>query len=525
MSKRFFTLFLVLMMVLSILVTGCGTKNGKVEDEKTSVEQTSQGEQTSQVSEKKYTIKWVGTSADRSPVEKDTPTEQYLEQRFNVEIEAFSFSNFENQLAAMIASGNIPDVMFSFEPQYWQPLVDQGVLAEVTEDVIRKNAPNAAKLIDETDPRIWAITKYKGKNWAVPKVVGTEFNTVAVWRKDWLDNLGITKIPETIEEYEMAFDKIVNGDPDGDGKKDTYGCTGQGGHPVRQFDAIFGAFGIMPGQWRVVDDEVVMSTIMPEALEVLTILHDWYKKGYIDPEFITDNPQTAAQKFEAERLGMSWTSLANYHPDAPSGRSALEAWKKKNPNAQFAFGPIPAGPDGDRGDWLWGPRGNFVVFGAHLEQEPDKMAKILQMMDTIFSDEEVALRVYWGEKGKTYDLIDPDKGISGGLKYLPPYDTDPNARAKEGIGLFYQMLYPVYDWALPSITSKYMSEDLYNKNIELANWKQGRDALMRPYLPSASQYQGNLDKLKTTAYSEFITGQRPLSEWDKFVQEWLDRSE
>lgn len=212
MSKRFFTLFLVLMMVLSILVTGCGTKNGKVEDEKTSVEQTSQGEQTSQVSEKKYTIKWVGTSADRSPVEKDTPTEQYLEQRFNVEIEAFSFSNFENQLAAMIASGNIPDVMFSFEPQYWQPLVDQGVLAEVTEDVIRKNAPNAAKLIDETDPRIWAITKYKGKNWAVPKVVGTEFNTVAVWRKDWLDNLGITKIPETIEEYEMAFDKIVNGD-------------------------------------------------------------------------------------------------------------------------------------------------------------------------------------------------------------------------------------------------------------------------------------------------------------------------
>ncbi|AEE96527.1 extracellular solute-binding protein [Mahella australiensis] len=523
MSKRFIALLLVLILALSVLIAGCGTDGKEIGSEDTDGQKPSEEGTTPQPEEKKYTIKWVGTSADRSPVEKDTPTEKYLEEKFNVDIEAYSLTDFNNQLAAMIASGDIPDVMFSFEPQNWQPLVDQGALAEVSEDVIRKNAPNAAKLIDETDPRVWAIGKYKGKNWAVPKVVGTEFNTGAVWRKDWLDKLGITKVPETLDEYAQAFDKIVNGDPDGDGKKDTYGCTGQGGHPVRQFDAVFGAYGIMPGQWRVVNDKVIMSTIMPEALQALTLLHDWYQKGYIDPEFITDNPQTAGQKFDAERLGMGWTALDNFHPDAPSGRATLDAWSKRNPDAKFAFGPIPAGPNGDRGDWLWGPRGNFVVFGAPLAQEPDKMAKILQMMDTILSDEELAIRVYWGEKGRTYDFIDAAKGPSGGLKYLPPYDTDPNARAKEGIGYFFQNLYPVYDWALPSITAKYRSQDLYKLNMELANWQEGRDALMRPYLPSAAQYQGNLDKLKTTAYSEFITGQRSLSDWDKFVNEWLDQ--
>lgn len=517
----------VLVLSVSLILTigsfaGCAP--GKKPDEKGGTTATTAAVQSSTQApeQKKYTVKWCGLPS--SPVEKDTQVEKMLEELFNVDIQAVSIpQDYDNKLAAMIASGDIPDIIFSHEPQNWQPMAGQGILAEIPVDSIKKNAPNAAKLIDETDPRIWSISQYKGKNWAIPKVVGTEVNTVAVWRKDWLEKVGISKVPENLQEYEAAFVAFRNNDPDKNGKKDTYGFTGMGGHSVRQFDAIFGAYGIMPGQWRKVDGKIVMSTILPQAKDVLKLLNDWYKKELIDPEFITDNADTTRQKYEAGRLGLQFTAPFNYHSSMPNGKANLEAWSKRNPDAKFSLGPIPAGPDGKHGDWQWGPRGNFVVFGSQVGKEPDKMSRLLNIMDTVLSDEELAIKVVWGEKGRTYDFIDAQKGAAGGLKYLPPYDADPNARAKEGIGQFFQVLYPVYDWALPSITAKYMPqdyEDLINKN---ARWNEAHDILMRAYLPSAAQYQANLDKLKTTAYSEFIMGKRSFDDWDKFVKEWLDQ--
>ncbi|HIU48197.1 MAG TPA: hypothetical protein IAB04_02410 [Candidatus Avimonoglobus intestinipullorum] len=55
--------------------------------------------------------------------------------------------------------------------------------------------------------------------------------------------MGITEVPETLEEYEEAFDKIVNNDPDQNGQKDTYAISGIGGNYYRQFDWVFGAYG------------------------------------------------------------------------------------------------------------------------------------------------------------------------------------------------------------------------------------------------------------------------------------------
>lgn len=470
---------------------------------------------------KKLTIKWVGNT--RMTIEADNPVEKMLEEKFNVDIQSIAASG--DKLAAMIASNEIPDVMYMPEPSNWQPLADQGVIAEIPLDFIKQYAPNQYKVVEDTDKRIWGITKYKEKNWAIPKTVGAENNAVAVWRKDWLDKLGITKVPDTLAEYEDVFVKIRNNDPDGNGKKDTYGLTGLGGHAVRQFDEIFGAYGVMPGQWRVVNGKVVMSTIMPEAKEALTLLHKWYQMELIDPEMITETPQSSTQKFEAGRYGYLHTDLANYSSLMPAGKSTLELWKQRDPKASFTYGAIPSGPQGKRGDWLWGPRGNFVVFSAELEKDQEKMIRITKMMDAMISDEELALRVVWGEKGRTYDYNDPSKGAEGGLKYLPPYDTDQNKRAAEGIGQggFYNLFQPVSGWALDSIVDKYSAKEYEEQTKKIAHWGQGQDDLIRPQLPSAALYQGNLDMIKSVAYTDFIIGKRSLDDFDKFAQEWLDK--
>ncbi len=491
----------------TVTLSGCGEK---------AVQETAEGG---------YTITWVGNA--NQPMEKDTPAEQYLEEMFNVNIDTISIpaSNYVEKLGSMIASGETPDIMFLGEPEVWQPLAQQGALAEVPVDRIQKYAPNYYQWVTEFEPNIFAISNIDGVNWVIPKVAGTEYNTSVIWRGDWLEKLGITKTPDTIEEFEEAFTKIRNEDPDGNGQKDTYGFTGLGGHPVRQFDMIFGAYGIMPGQWNVEDGQVINGTINDKSKEVLMLLNDWYKKELIDPEFITDNLTTASQKFESGRLAIRTDAVSSWIPSMPVGKTNLEAWAERDPNAKFQIGSIPAGPDGDRGDWLWGPRSNFVGFGAQLEDDPEKLNYILQMLDKMVSDEEVALRLTWGELGKEYDYNDPEVGASSGLKYLPPYDSDANERAKAGIGQFgfFNQLTPLVGFAINGISDKYNPQDYTEHNEKYANYKSCQDALLRPGLASTSQYSGNLDKVKTAAYSEFITGVRSFDEWEAFKQEWLSQ--
>ncbi|MCK9479236.1 MAG: extracellular solute-binding protein [Firmicutes bacterium] len=471
-------------------------------------------------------IKWVGTP--NMPVESNSMVQKFIEDKYNVQLEVKSITiDYYQKLGADIAGGDVPDVMFINEPQNWQPLVDQGLLAEIDQDFLKDYAPRHYAAIEQVDKTIWAAGMYKDALYAVPKIMGNEYNTVMVWRGDWLDNLGIKQIPDTIDEFEYSFRKFRYDDPDGNGKKDTYGLTGMGGSAQRQFDEIFGAYGIMPGQWKVVGDKVCNSTTMDAAKDVIALLNQWYKEELIDPEMITDKQDNVVEKLEQGRIGAIHTALSNVSMNHPQGRSKFESMKKTNPNSviEQRVGKLPAGPSGQRGDWLWGPRSNFIVFGSHLKNDAEKMSKILEILDDINYDEETALKVVFGDRGRTYDYIDPEIGAASGVKYLPPFDTDKNARAKEGIGQqgFFNMLAPVSDWAAIDVANKYANADFKKENEELAYWGSYQDDLMRPQLPSSIRFQGDLDKLKTTAYSEFITGVRSIDSWDAFVNEYMDK--
>ena len=472
----------------------------------------------------KMTITWCGTY--NQSVEPDSGVQRYLEEKFDVNLDVVSItSNYTQRLNAMIASNQIPDVFFIGEPEEWTALADQGVIVEVPVSLIEEYVNSQYQLINTVDPALWGVSSYKGKNWTIPRIYAAENNTVAVWRKDWLEAVGIEKIPETIAEFEEAFIRFRNNDPDGNGIKDTYALSGMGGHPARLFDTIFAAFGVMPNQWELVDDKIMNSTVDPRTKEALILLNNWYEKGLIDPEFVTDDVTTLFKRFEDGKTGMFFDALSSQIESMPGGKQFFGIWEKINPNAELSIGPPPEGENGHRGDWQWGPRGNFIVFGRQLENDLPKMQKIMTMLDTINSDEETALRVVWGEIGRTYDYNDPEIGAKSGLKFLPPYDIDSNERAREGISAncFFNMLQPQNNWALPSVTDKYMPSDYLEKRDELASFETTRDVLLRPYLPSSPMYQKTLEKAQVMAHVQFITGERSISEWETFVQEWLSQ--
>ena len=499
-------LCLALVLVMAIALCSCGNKE--------------------ETSEQGMTISIMGKPT--IPLNKDTDTERWLEEKYDVNLEIYSVTaSYYEKLGTMLASGEVPDVMFINEPSSWQPLVDQDFIAEIPVEKIKKYAPRHYAAVEEVDSRIWSICSYKGKNFAMPKMMGEETDTVMLWRKDWLEKCGITKLPVTLDEYEDAYIKIRNNDPDGNGKKDTYGMTGCGGATEKQFDIIFGAFGTMPGQWFVKDDIVENGTVSENAKKALELLHRWYDLELIDPEMITDTQAELLSKFISGRTASFNTKIGNIISSTTTGINNKNNFEGTNPGKVWeedtAYGNLPTGANGERGGWLWGPRANFAVLGSHLENDEEKLAKILGMLDDICYDEEVATRVVWGEKGVHYDYSDPSVGAESGLQYLPPYNADSNARAEEGIGGFFSLFAPESNWADVKITRKYMDPFLLSENDKYYNNGNYHDELMRPHLESSTLYQLELDRIKTTAYSDFITGKRDLSEWDEFVAEYMKK--
>jgi len=499
--------FLLAFVMLLVMSCGCSDKTAK----KTDIS-----------SDNTFSI----MGSPNYPTEKETDTEKWLEEKYGIKLEVHSVTtSYYEKLSTMLASDEIPDVMFINEPENWQPLVKQGFVAKVSKDLIKKYAPNHYNAIEAMNPNIWAISSVDGENWVVPKIMCNEYGTAMIWRKDWLENVGITKTPESIEEFEDAFKKMRENDPDGNGKKDTYGLTGAGGATQRQFDIIFGAFGVMPGQWIVTDGKVENSTTSERAKEALQLLHSWYENDLIDPEMITDTQDDHFKKFMSGRVGSMNTSILNVLANSASGLRNKETFESTNPGLNWencvVAGSLPVGADGMRGDWLWGPRANFAVFGERLEESEEQLGTLLKMFDDINYDEETALRVVWGEKGVTYDYIDADAGKISGLKYLPPYDSDSNERAKKGIYGFFNLFAPASGWADGSIVTQYTDPALIEEQKAYSETERYKDSLMRPYLKSSARYQAELDKLKTTAYSEFITGARSIEEWDDFVEEYM----
>lgn len=460
------------------------------------------------------------TIANSVAVNDNTKVEQYLEEKYNVEIKTYGFSaNYYDKLATMFASKQTPDVFFINDISNWEPLAKQGILAPIDINVVKEAAPDHFKHINEKNEKMWELGKANGQLYAIPKSMGQEYNTVTVWNNNWLKALGIDKIPETIEEYEAAFEKIKNGDPDGNGKNDTYPISGIGGNYYRQFDWVFGAYGVMPEMWGLENGKVINGTVSERAKEALTKLNEWYKKGYIHPEFLTDDQSKVAQRFDSQMIAINNTNLINVSDKTPHGRANL-ANGGEGYAERIAYGPLPVGPYGDRGDWLWGPLSNFVCFGAHMKDDIEKQKVILKILNDLNYNEEVAVVAQYGFKGESYEYNDEKVGKQSGIRQLGNYGKDTNANAELGIGFF--NLFKCNDWADLSIANLYQNSEYIAEQEKLASWNSYNDLLMRANTKSTLTYAKTLQTLKIQAYSEFINGTRNLEgDWDSFVNEYM----
>ncbi len=508
-------LLISMLIILSLSVNGCNFNK-------------SNSSETSGETKEKMTITWLGIPYNPSAKEGTFP-EKLLEEKFNVEIKPIFLDaeGFRTKKPLLFSSGQIADVIYLLDPVQVQADVNQGFLAELPYETIKKYAPTVYNYINDTVPEAWLYSYTEGKNYGIPNWIDIgENHKLGLWRLDWLYNVGIEKVPETIDEMHNALLKFVNEDPDKNNKKDTYGLSGDIGAHWMTFTEVFGAYGVIPFNWMMKDGKVVYGGILPETKEALRTLATWYKEGIIHPDFITDKSSTTIKdKFTNGNIGyMNHFGYYGFDNESIS-TSQISIMKKLNPNVKLAIATPPKGPSGKSGTHAWGKGGHIISFGRQLKDQPKKVAKVLEIIEYIMNDEEFALKLRVGEKGIHWDYNDAALGSKSGIKQLPPYDDRRQSdnecfRVHLGAPSFFALLS-----ASQELGNKYVShealefnEKYYSKPLGLVDVFLKADTL-----PSASGLLGDLNNMQLTVFGQIIRGEKDINYFDEFINIWKTR--
>ncbi|MEG0740852.1 MAG: extracellular solute-binding protein [Clostridia bacterium] len=449
-----------------------------------------------------------------APPEADGEILKYMCDKYNVDFQIIYIERdkWDESISTKFAKGEIGDIIDVKGLDKLYTYVDQGLLAELSPEFLKENAPFLYNdYIKEDEKHVLRYTTINGKNYGLPNISANSFHKVIMWRGDWLKTLGFDKAPETLDEMEKAVYAIANNDPDGNGVKDTYGLSKTG------MEMVYGAFGYLPELWQERDGKLVFGAVQPEVKEALTTLAKWFKDGVIDPEYVTGENQggyyAISHSFNNNRIGL--TSLGDYYHWKPvfyPGDSKSETYlelQKANPAAleSLMYGTPVKGPQGKAG--MKGASAinalSTVGFGVQLESDPEKFAKILQIYNEMSASYENYLESIFGIKGTHWDF-DATTGFPGLIN-----ENDSKSVARLGIVAGFECSEYTYKRAQPRI------DWAYEKKLDQDAIS---DQLLVP-LASAGEYQDELNKLRDETFTKIIRGDLPVDAFDTFVTEWF----
>ena len=449
-----------------------------------------------------------------------------IEEEFDVNIEMKyrneGSSDYVEWLTLSMAGDDAPD-WFRDQAISLTTLTDyvnQGLVAELDPEMVKENMPNYmewtakySNIFGEDPLSLYAVD---GKVYAVPdaKVDLATFCLMG-YRQDWLDNLNLT-MPETLDEFTEVMRAFTYDDPDDDGVDDTYGYIGITGDADWAFSPIFAAFGTYPGIWYAKEDgTITRGEIEPETKEALIYIKELYDMGVIDPKWMTIDFEQAKNKVISSVVGCSWQNWGSIL-DPAGWWSPL---KETEPDSGWAVSTGITGENGDLGIMQFNPlAGVGLVFSKHMEQEPEKIEKYLQVFDAIAGDPEWHEAEIWGIEGETFVFNE-----NGDREYTEEYASEA-ARLEFGIGAAYRFpsleLFQYDPEIHDAIDYTAEVNEIRAGTLEIIQGKY--DILGSFYLPIWSDVNAELLDMNVI-FTEMITGERDIEEFDSVVQEWMDK--
>lgn len=219
--------------------------------------------------------------------------------------------NYDTKLRlALTGSEELPDVFPVYGTQMIADMIESGKVKAIDED-IEKYMPDRLKEIYDKYPQTFYPVIKDGKTYGIACTPFLTEGQVMIIRQDWLDKLGL-KAPTTLDEFEEVIRAFTEQDPDGNGKKDTYGFTYAGdsiyntgwvADPVILFSANAGKH--YPGSWQEDENgQLVYGSIHEGNKKTLERMAQWHANGWIFQEAAATGAWDAMMQFTEGKAGI-----------------------------------------------------------------------------------------------------------------------------------------------------------------------------------------------------------------------------
>ncbi|WP_179232975.1 extracellular solute-binding protein [Paenibacillus rigui] len=424
----------------------------------------------------------------------------------NVKVELIPHAEFKQKLQLIFASGEIPDLLQTdgINSTEVAPAIDAGVLLPLN-DLIDKYAPNMKKALPKEAWQYGTVSK-DGVIYGIPTLEPAPYGGASFIRKDWLDKLGLP-VPKTLDEFVTVMKAFRDKDPNGNGKQDELPWSAR--EKFRFGDAFFGAYGVNPEGWKLVNGELVPNFILPEMKAALDFHRMLYAEKLFDNESFVQQGKDWDAKIRGKGIVGFWSHSAQ----------EAQLWsaevKKNSPDANVVPIPSPVGPDGKGGYLIRSVVNPKTWVISKSAKNPEE---IIKFMDFFFTEEGQRLVTY-GIEGDNYTME------NGKIKYKYPSASDATAVQEEiARQEWFRFTGPTY-LSDPEFMKNKPENEKVVQALEISK-KEGRvnDGDGIPALPTLkTRPELKFDGLWLEFAAKVITGKESSDGFDKFVADWKKR--
>lgn len=345
---------------------------------------------------------------DAMPSGVNDPVLDAVQKKLNITIKPVNttWDDYTQKIQVWAASDQLPDV-FAIDAISSPNLtnwITQGIVHELPADL--SAYPVLAKMMETPDFQSYKfpLGDPNGKFYSIPRPNFRDANMNAnshgiIVRKDWMEKVGITKAPETMDEFIALMKAFVEQDPDGNSKKDTIGLTA---YSPSWLADLFGAYepGLMGGSsmWVRGNGQWVPAFSTERATQGVKAIKALYDAGGLDKDFATIKSGEATDKFASGQAG------AYAHDTMPGTLSNLKSkYEQLNPDKKFedAFMILPPLKNVDGNYYRYYDSGIWSESYINAKADDNKVDRILRLFDYLMSEEGFNL-MHFGFEGVDY---------------------------------------------------------------------------------------------------------------------------
>jgi putative aldouronate transport system substrate-binding protein len=403
-------------------------------------------------------------------------------------------NDYPAKLAAIVAGGDLPDLMFNNVNASIQNVPDfvRSQCADLTPYLSGnaiKDYPNLATL-----PTLaWKSCIFNGGIYGVP-ISRPPFNQVQIIRKDLFDATGLG-VPKTADDLKKVLVAITNA-PDRWGT----GALGSMAFNLTAGSPLLSTFGV-PNNWRQTSGKLMKDFETDEFKAAVGYARDLFAAGVYHPDSVTMTVPQANTNFNGGRFAMYVSSWFAYELKwqglAPGG----------NPMSKVDI-LDPFAHDGGQPIYHFGPGSFGMTFVK--KGSPDRVKMLLRVLNYLaapFGTEEWALLSY-GVKGVDYDLDATGNPVLTTQGKADITDAPVWKYLTVNAPALFDIYYP-RDWA----TGTHAHEEA----LARAGTLDPTLGLFSPTYSSKSiTFNGNF----YSGITDIVAGRSQLSDFDGLVQTW-----